>query len=88
MLPLLDSAGAKILKLEEVVGEQLEAEGLALAEAVVGHALTCFRSSDPEISLEPVAQRSVAEMEEAANASIQEAAKLVGAWFEGQPKDT
>jgi hypothetical protein len=39
-LPLIDSTGAKMLKLEEVIGEQLEAEGHALAE----HVLTCFRS--------------------------------------------
>jgi hypothetical protein len=39
-LPLIDSIGAKMLKLEEVIGEQLEAEGHALAE----HVLTCFRS--------------------------------------------
>jgi hypothetical protein len=43
-LPLLDSTGAKMLKLEEVVDGQLEAEGCALAKAVVEHVLTCFRS--------------------------------------------
>jgi hypothetical protein len=42
VLPLLDSTGAKMLKLEEVVGGQLEAEGHALAEAVAEHVLTCF----------------------------------------------
>jgi hypothetical protein len=31
MLLLLDSAGAKMLKLDEVIGKQLEAEGHALA---------------------------------------------------------
>jgi hypothetical protein len=41
VLPLLDSAGAKILKLE-VIGGQLEAEGRALAKAVAEHVLTCF----------------------------------------------
>jgi hypothetical protein len=30
-LPLLDSAGAKMLNLEEVIGDQLEAEGRVLA---------------------------------------------------------
>jgi hypothetical protein len=38
VLPLLDSTGAKMLKLEEVIGVQLEAEGRTLAEYV----LTCF----------------------------------------------
>jgi hypothetical protein len=41
-LPLLDSIGAKMSKLEEVIGGQLEVEGRALAEAVVEHVLTCF----------------------------------------------
>jgi hypothetical protein len=53
-LPLLDSAGAKMLKLEEVIGGQLEAEGRALAEAMAEHVLTCFWSWDPQISLETV----------------------------------
>jgi hypothetical protein len=46
-LPLLDSARAKMLKLEEVASGQLEAEGHALAEVVVEHVLTCFQSWDP-----------------------------------------
>jgi hypothetical protein len=43
-LSLLDSVGAKMLKLEEVVDSQLEAEGRALVEAVAEHVLTCFWS--------------------------------------------
>jgi hypothetical protein len=35
VLPLLDSAGAKMMFLEEVVGEQLEAKDRVLAEKVV-----------------------------------------------------
>jgi hypothetical protein len=65
-LPLLDSAGAKMLKLEEVIGGQLEAVGRALVEYV----LICFRSQDPQISLEPVAEGPVTEMEEAAQAGV------------------
>jgi hypothetical protein len=49
-LPLLDSARAKMLKLEEVIGGQLEEEGCAVAE----HVLKCFQSRDPQISLELV----------------------------------
>jgi hypothetical protein len=41
-LPLLDFAGAKMMKLEEVVCDQLEAEGHALGEQVTEHVLTCF----------------------------------------------
>jgi hypothetical protein len=44
VLPLLDSTGAKMLKLEEVIGGQLEAEGRTLAKEVVEHVLTYFRS--------------------------------------------
>jgi hypothetical protein len=43
-LPLLDSVGAKMLKLEEVIGGQLEVEGRALAKAEAEYVLTCFRS--------------------------------------------
>jgi hypothetical protein len=69
-LPLLDSIGAKMLKLEEVIGGQLEAEGRALAEAMVEHVLTCFQSQDPQTSLEPVAQGLTAETEETARADV------------------
>jgi hypothetical protein len=44
MLPLLDSTGAKMLMLEEVICDQLEVEGRALAEKVAEHVLMCFRS--------------------------------------------
>jgi hypothetical protein len=47
VVPLLDSAGAKMSRLEEVVGGRLEEEGRALAEAVPEHVLLCFRSQDP-----------------------------------------
>jgi hypothetical protein len=43
--------------------------------------LTCFRSWDPNASLEPVVQGPAAEVEEAARASIQDATKTVAAWF-------
>jgi hypothetical protein len=54
VLPLLDFAGAKMLLLEEVVDEQLEAKGRVLAEKVVEHVLTRFWSLDPNASLELV----------------------------------
>jgi hypothetical protein len=46
-LLLLESAGAKMLKLEDVVDDLLEAEGGVLVEAVVEHVLMCFWSQDP-----------------------------------------
>jgi hypothetical protein len=53
-LPLLDSVGGMMLKLEEVIDDQLEAEGRTLAKAMAEYVLTCFRNWDPQISLEPV----------------------------------
>jgi hypothetical protein len=41
-LPLLDSTGAKMMKLEEVIDGQLAVEGLILVKAVVEYVLTCF----------------------------------------------
>jgi hypothetical protein len=64
VLPLLDSVGAKMSRLEEVVSGILE-EGRALAKAVAEHVLLCFRSRDPQVSLEPVAQGPDTETEEA-----------------------
>jgi hypothetical protein len=86
MLPLLDSVGAKMSRLEEVVSGILE-EGRALAKAVAEHVLLCFRSRDPQVSLEPVAQGPDTETEEAARVGVQDATKLVAARFERQAED-
>jgi hypothetical protein len=59
-----------MLKLEEVVGGQLEAEGCAMVETVAEHVLICFRSQDLRFSLETVAQGPIVETEEGARASI------------------
>jgi hypothetical protein len=87
-LPFHDSAGPKMLKLEEVIGSQLEAEGYALVEAVAEYALTCFQSWDPHISLESVVQGPIVETAEAASAGVKDTVKLVDELFEHQPKDT
>jgi hypothetical protein len=50
VLPLLDSARAKISQLEEVVDGRQEEEGRALAEAVAEHVLLCLHSRDPKLS--------------------------------------
>jgi hypothetical protein len=44
VLLMLDSAGDKILMLDEVISDQLEAEGHVLVEKVADHMLMCFRS--------------------------------------------
>jgi hypothetical protein len=55
-LPLLDSASAKMSMLEDVIASRLEAEGRIMMEAVAKHVLLCFRSHDPQVSLELVVQ--------------------------------
>jgi hypothetical protein len=71
-----------VLKMEEVIDEHMEAEGRALVETAAEHVLTCFRSRDPHISLEPVVQGPVTEMEEAVWDIVQEITKLVAMRFE------
>jgi hypothetical protein len=46
-LPLLDSTGAKMSVLEDVITSRLEAEGCILVGAVAEHVLLCFYSQDP-----------------------------------------
>jgi hypothetical protein len=48
VLPLLNTARAKMLKLEEAIGEQLEVEGHALAKMVAEDMLISFQSRDPQ----------------------------------------
>jgi hypothetical protein len=87
ILPLLDSMGAKMMKLEGVVCDQLEVEGHALVEQVMEHVLTCFWSRDPTVSLDPVMLGPVVGTKDATRRGIQEAAKVVAAWFQRQPED-
>jgi hypothetical protein len=87
-LLLPDSAGAKMLKLEEVICGQLEVEGRALVEAVAMYVLTCFQSWVPQISPEPVAQGSITKTEEAARADFQDTMKLLVVLFNSEPVDT
>jgi hypothetical protein len=81
VLPMLEFVGAKMLRVEEVIGDQLEAEGRVLAEKVVEHVLASFRSRDPTISLDLMALKPIAETEEVATGSVQEAAKIMAAQF-------
>jgi hypothetical protein len=70
VLPVLESTWAKMLRLEEVIGDQLEAEGRILAGKVVEHVLTCFRDQDLVVSLDPVVLGPVTEIEEAGRGSV------------------
>jgi hypothetical protein len=65
VLPLLNLVGAMISLLEEVVGNQLEAKGRILVQAVVEHVVLCFHSRDPQILLELVLQGPAEEPKEA-----------------------
>jgi hypothetical protein len=86
-LPQLDSTGAKMSKLEDVIASRLEAEGRNLAEVVAEHVLLCFHNQDPQVSLEQVVQGPTEKVQEVAQVSVWETTKLVAEWFERQPED-
>jgi hypothetical protein len=82
VLPALDSAADRLQRLESTLVGRLEAEGQELARVVVGYVLTCFRSDDPAISLNPVLVGPVPEAEAAAREGVQEAVEIVATRFE------
>jgi hypothetical protein len=86
-LPLLDSAGAKMLELEDVITNRLEAEGRILAETVAKHVLLCLHSQDLQVSLESGVQGPAEQILEAAQVGVREAVKVVAERFERQPED-
>jgi hypothetical protein len=88
VVPLLESAGAKISQMENAVGSRIEEEGRALAQAVAEHVLICFRSRDPAISLEPVVQGSAEEPAEATTAGVEDAARAVADRFKREPENS
>jgi hypothetical protein len=88
VVPLLDSAGAKISQLEDAVGSRIEEEGRTPAQAVSEHVLMCFCNRDPNISLEPVVQGSAEEPAEATAASVEDTARAVADLFKREPEDS
>jgi hypothetical protein len=64
-LPVLDSAADRLQRLDQILGARLETEGDRLCQAVIEYILTCFRSHDPTISLEPVIAGPMADTEDA-----------------------
>jgi hypothetical protein len=88
VVPLLDSAAAKISQLEDAVGSCIEEEGRALAQAVAEHVLMCFRSRDPTISLEPVVQGPAEEPAEAAAAGVEDIARAAADRFKRKPEES
>jgi hypothetical protein len=86
-LPVLDSTADRLRRLDQILGARLEAEGGKLYRAVIEYVLTCFRSHDPAISLEPVIAGPMAATEDAARESIQDAVELVVERFQRDPAD-
>jgi hypothetical protein len=54
---------------------------------VIEYVLTCFRSHNPAMSLEPVIAGLVATTEDAARESVQDAVELVAERFQRDPAD-
>jgi hypothetical protein len=88
MVPLLDSSGAKISQLEDAVGSHIEEEGRTLAQAVAEHVLMCFRSRDPNISLEPMVQGPTEEPAETVATGVEDAARAIADRFKREPEDS
>jgi hypothetical protein len=86
-LPVLDSAADRLRRLDQILGARLEAEGGRLYWAVIEYILTCFRSHDPAISLEPVIASPVADTEDAAREGIQDTVEVVAERFQRDPAD-
>jgi hypothetical protein len=70
VLPVLDSAADHLRRLDQILGARLEAEGGRLCQVVIEYILTCFRSHDPAISLEPVIVGPMADTEDAAREGV------------------
>jgi hypothetical protein len=54
VLPVLDSTADRLRRLDQILGALPRVRGGKLCRAVIEYILTCFRSHDPTISLEPV----------------------------------
>jgi hypothetical protein len=86
-LPVLDSAADRLRCLDQILGTRLEGEGSRLYRAMIEYILTCFRSHDPAISLEPVIAGPVADTEDAAREGVQGTVEVVAERFQRDPAD-
>jgi hypothetical protein len=86
-LPVLDSAADRLRRLDHILGARLEAEGGRLCRAMIEYILTCFRSHDPTISLEPLIAGPVADTEDTAREAVRDAVELVAERFQRDPAD-
>jgi hypothetical protein len=86
-LPVLDSATDRLRRLDQILGARLEAKGGRLCRVVIEYILTCFRSHDPAISLEPVIAGPVAATEDTVWEGVRDAVELVAELFQRDPAD-
>jgi hypothetical protein len=86
-LPVLDFAADRLRCLDQILGARVEVEGGRLYRAMIEYILTCFRSNDPAISLEPVIAGLVADTEDAAREAVQDVVELVDECFQRDPAD-
>jgi hypothetical protein len=87
VLLVLDSTVDRLRCLDQIFGTRLKAMGGRLYRSVIQYILTCFRSHDPAISLEPVIAGPVADTEDAAREGIQDAMELAAKRFQRDPTD-
>ena len=87
-LPVLDSASERLQRLDQILIGHLKAEGRELYRMVAEYILTCLRSHDLAISLSPVVDGPVVEMEASARESVQEVVDFVAAYFKREPADS
>jgi hypothetical protein len=86
-LPVLDSAADRLRRLDQIFGARLDAKDGRLCRAVIEYILTCFRSHDPAISLEPVIAGPVADTEHITREGVQDVVELVAERFQRDPVD-
>jgi hypothetical protein len=87
VIPALDSSADRLRRLDQILGARLEAEGSRLYRSVIEYVLTCFRSHDPAISLEPVITGPLADTEDAAREGVHDAVDAVAERFQRDPAD-
>jgi hypothetical protein len=87
VLPVLDSVADRLQRLDQILGARLEAEGSRLCRAVIEYIQACFRSHDPAVCLEPVIAGPVADTEDTARGSVQDAVDVVAERFQRDPAD-
>jgi hypothetical protein len=87
VLPILDFVADRLRRLDQILGARLETEGSRLCQSAIEYVLTCFRSHDSAVSLEPVIAGPVADTKDAAREGVQDAVDAVVGRFQRDPTD-